>query len=54
MFPKHAYQEEDIFQGYSGKSIRKLISVSVKYDPEGVFQQVVPGGSKLPKFDDAE
>jgi hypothetical protein len=33
--------------GYGEKNLEHMRKVSEKYDPEGVFQTMVPGGFKL-------
>ena len=45
--PRPAYKEH-VFDGYSAESLEQLKEASKKYDPEGFFQKVVPGGFKLP------
>ncbi|RYP93289.1 hypothetical protein DL770_000578 [Monosporascus sp. CRB-9-2] len=47
IFPNYAYQKDDIIAGYGEGSVSKLRETSKKYDPEGMFQKGVPGGSKL-------
>ncbi len=49
IFTNYAYQKEDIFAGYGEESVRRLKKVAQKYDPNGVFQELVPGGFKLSK-----
>lgn len=48
IFNNYAYQKEDVFEGYGEESIKRLMEVSEKYDPKGIFQKAVPGGFKLP------
>lgn len=38
--------------GYGTANVDKLIKVSRKYDRDGVFQNLVRGGFKLPRFHD--
>lgn len=43
-----ADQESKVIAGYGQQNVKFLRALSKKYDPEGVFQKLVPGGSKLP------
>lgn len=45
----YAYKTQDPLKGYGEESLQKLRDVSKKYDPEGVFQTMVPGGFKVSK-----
>ncbi|KAJ5754915.1 hypothetical protein N7533_004458 [Penicillium manginii] len=38
---------QSIFPGYGAKNHQKLISIAQKYDPHGVFQNLMPGGFKI-------
>ena len=48
-FSNYAYKDEAVIPSYGADSVAKLQAVSKKYDPEGFFQNSVPGGFKLPK-----
>ena len=43
----YAFKDTPVFQGYGTDSIAKLKAASKKYDPQGFFQRVVPGGFKI-------
>ena len=43
----HADTTQDPIASYGTVSQAKLIALSKKYDPHGVFQRLVPGGFKL-------
>lgn len=43
----YASQKQNPFRGYGAANLRKLREVARKYDPEAVFQTLVPGGFKL-------
>lgn len=47
VFPNYAFHKEDVFQGYSDRSLSALRETSKEFDPEGFFQHAVPGGFKL-------
>ncbi|KAL2837983.1 FAD-binding domain-containing protein [Aspergillus pseudodeflectus] len=46
-FLNYAFSQQDPIGSYGGESGERLREVSRKYDPEGVFQKLVPGGFKL-------
>lgn len=39
--------DQAVFPGYGAKNFQRLRDISKKYDPEGVFQTLLPGGFKL-------
>ena len=43
----YAYKTQDPIGSYGADNVRFLKTVAKKYDPEGVFQTLVPGGFKL-------
>lgn len=43
----YAYETQDPLASYGEENLQKLRDVSKKYDPEGVFQIMVPGGFKV-------
>lgn len=47
IFTNYGYSKDNVIAGYGAESLSKLHATSKKYDPEGVFQQAVPGGFKL-------
>lgn len=47
-FMNYAYKGQKVIEGYGPESVEMLRAVSSKYDPDGFFQKMVPGGFKLP------
>lgn len=47
IFTNYGHSKDDVMSGYGAESLERLRAASKKYDPEGVFQQAVPGGFKL-------
>ncbi|MCJ1475409.1 hypothetical protein MMC13_004071 [Lambiella insularis] len=47
VYLNYALQSQDPIAGYGAESVRHLREMSRRYDPEGVFQRLVPGGFKL-------
>lgn len=45
----YAYKTQDPLASYGEENLAKMKKVAEKYDPEGVFQTMVPGGFKLSK-----
>lgn len=43
----YAAKNQNPLRGYGAANLRKLREVARKYDPEAVFQTLVPGGFKL-------
>ncbi|KAL8821083.1 MAG: hypothetical protein Q9191_007383 [Dirinaria sp. TL-2023a] len=48
-FTNYAYKDQKVFEGYGRQSVARLQAASRKYDPNGFFQETVPGGFKLSK-----
>ena len=46
-FQNHAFDEQQIFEGYGADNLRRLRKVREAVDPEGVFQRLQPGYFKL-------
>ncbi|KAI0902487.1 FAD-binding domain-containing protein [Annulohypoxylon nitens] len=46
-YMNYAYSFQDPISSYGPRNVEKLREVSVRYDPEGLFQKGVPGGFKL-------
>ena len=44
----YAYKDQHVIESYGTDSVKALQAVSKSYDPDGFFQQNVPGGFKLP------
>ena len=47
LYLNYANQSQDPIAGYGADVQQRFREVSGKYDPEGVFQKLVPGGFKL-------
>ena len=43
----YAYPTQPVIEGYGRENVDLLREVSRRYDPQGVFQSLVPGGFKL-------
>lgn len=48
-YMNYADASQDVLRSYGEENVRKMLAVSGKYDPEGIFQERVPGGYKLPR-----
>ncbi|KAL1625202.1 hypothetical protein SLS56_007397 [Neofusicoccum ribis] len=47
----YAYKDQKPLEGYPAVNIEKIRAAARKYDPEGVFQTMVPGGFKITKVE---
>lgn len=47
VYLNYALPSQDPIAGYGEGNVRHLREMSRRYDPEGVFQRLVPGGFKL-------
>lgn len=47
-YMNYADASQNVLASYGEENVRKMLKVSRKYDPEGIFQKRVPGGFKLP------
>ncbi|EOD43523.1 putative fad binding domain containing protein [Neofusicoccum parvum UCRNP2] len=47
----YAYKDQKPLEGYPAVNIEKIRAAAKKYDPEGVFQTMVPGGFKITKVE---
>ncbi|KAI1408056.1 FAD-binding domain-containing protein [Hypoxylon sp. FL1857] len=47
-YMNYADGSQDVLQSYGEENVQKMLAVSRKYDPNGVFQTQVPGGFKPP------
>lgn len=45
----YAYSDQKPLESYGIPNIEKIRAAAAKYDPEGVFQSMVPGGFKITK-----
>ena len=46
-FQNHAFEEQDIFEGYGADNFKRLREVRKSVDPDGIFQMLQPGYFKL-------
>jgi hypothetical protein len=47
IYMNYADKPQDVLSGYGTNNLRKMAAASRKYDPNGVFQNLVPGGWKI-------
>lgn len=47
IYQNYAGPNQDVYGGYGAENLQKLKRVANKYDPEGDFQRLMPGGLKL-------
>ncbi|KAL8906887.1 MAG: hypothetical protein Q9207_001742 [Kuettlingeria erythrocarpa] len=50
IYQNYAAKGQDVFAGYGEVNRQRLIKISEKYDPKGVFQKLQPGYFKLGRF----
>ncbi|EKG10040.1 hypothetical protein MPH_12867 [Macrophomina phaseolina MS6] len=50
----YAYYDQQPLEGYGAANIEKIRAAARKYDPEAVFQTMVPGGFKISRVGNAE
>lgn len=43
----YAHPTQEVFRNYGKKNVEKIREVAARYDPEGVFQHLCPGGFKI-------
>lgn len=48
IYLNYAHPSQDVLQSYGPDNISLICETASKYDPEGVFQHLCPGGFKLP------
>lgn len=49
IYLNYAGKDQDVLGGYGKANVRKMEKLSAKYDPDSVFQSLVPGGFKIGK-----
>ncbi|PGH02240.1 hypothetical protein AJ79_07689 [Helicocarpus griseus UAMH5409] len=47
IYLNYAGEFQDVLSGYGVENVLKMKELSAKYDPDGVFQKLVPGGWKI-------
>ena len=47
IYLNYALQNQDVLGGYGQKNVEKIRQAAKKYDPDAVFQKLVPGGYKI-------
>lgn len=47
LYLNYADASQSALEGYGPENVRKIREVAAKYDPEGVFQRLCPGGFKV-------
>lgn len=47
VYANYAHPTQEVFQSYGRDNVKKMREVASKYDPDGVFQYLCPGGFKL-------
>lgn len=50
IYQNYAAKDQDVLAGYGEVNRQRLIKISEKYDPKGVFQKLQPGYFKLGRF----
>lgn len=48
IYANYANALQNPYQTFQGGAVAKLKAAAAKYDPQGVFQNLVPGGFKIP------
>ncbi|KAK4235973.1 bifunctional solanapyrone synthase [Achaetomium macrosporum] len=48
LFMNDAFHKQPVISSYGPENVARLKAVQKKYDPDRVFQRLVPGGQKLP------
>lgn len=48
IYLNYAIRIQDVLGSYGPENVAKLRAASHKYDPDQVFQRLVPGGYKIP------
>jgi hypothetical protein len=48
LYMNYAWIDQNVFAGYGGSDVDRLVKVHKKYDPAGVFTVLQPGYFKLP------
>ena len=43
----YAHPSQDVFGSYGEENVQRIRDAAAKYDPDGVFQRLCPGGFKI-------
>ncbi|KAI1409393.1 hypothetical protein F5Y13DRAFT_203571 [Hypoxylon sp. FL1857] len=52
VYLNYAHSSQKVLQSYGPENVRRIREAASKYDPEGVFQRLCPGGFKISAVDD--
>lgn len=52
-YSNYADASQDVLGSYGEENVERMLAVSEKYDPSGIFQTRMPGGFKLPSRPEA-
>lgn len=52
-FLNYAHGNQNPLGSYGSENVARMKKVAAKYDPTGVFQQLMPGGFKISHVNDA-
>ncbi|KAG8166973.1 hypothetical protein KVR01_002662 [Diaporthe batatas] len=47
IYLNYAHSSQEVFESYGPENVSRIRDVAKKYDPEGVFQRLCPGGFKV-------
>jgi hypothetical protein len=47
IYQNYAAASQDVFGGYGEENRQRLLEIQRRYDPEGMFSRLQPGGFKL-------
>ncbi|KAI1662064.1 hypothetical protein F4813DRAFT_343338 [Daldinia decipiens] len=47
MYLNYSHSSQEVLQSYGPENVRRIREAAWKYDPEGVFQRLCPGGFKI-------
>lgn len=47
IYLNYASPDQDVLRGYGPENVRRMREAAAKYDPDGVFQRLCPGGFKI-------
>lgn len=47
IYLNYAHPSQEVLQSYGPENVRRIREVAARYDPEGAFQRLCPGGFKI-------